>query len=363
MSSVATLLRKANDRLYPRHLFHSPEWLVLGVNNVCNLHCKMCDVGVKYEDSNFYTNLVGTRPINMPIELIRRIIDQAAEHFPSVKLGYAFTEPLVYPHLIESLEYASEKKLFTSITTNGLTLRQKAEGLSKAGLNEVYLSLDGPPEIHNEIRGHKSSFQKAMQGIEALLEQPEHPTISIFCVITEWNIGHLEEFLDLFRHLPLKQVGFMHTNYTPQDLADRHNRIFGAEYPATASNMEEINLDKMDLDVLWKEMVNIKKKDYPFPVTFSPEVESRERLQVFYHRPEELFGRRCQDVFRNLMIKSDGSIIPAHGRCFNLQIGNLYEQELDNLWNSSILARFRQTLNRAGGLLPACSRCCSAFGK
>ena len=38
----------------------SPEWLVLCINNFCNLHCKMCDVGRGEEGTVFYANLVGS---------------------------------------------------------------------------------------------------------------------------------------------------------------------------------------------------------------------------------------------------------------------------------------------------------------
>ena len=123
---LSNKLKLANIKLSPGSFFFSPEWIVLGVNNICNLHCKMCDVGTQYSNSNFYTNLVGTSPLNMPIELIKKIIDQTAKYYPKVKLGYAFTEPLIYPHLIESLKYANQKNIYTTITTNGLTLKKEA---------------------------------------------------------------------------------------------------------------------------------------------------------------------------------------------------------------------------------------------
>ena len=129
----------------------------------------MCDVGIEYTASNFYQNLMGTSPLNMPIDLIKKIFDQTAKYFPKTKIGYAFTEPLIYPQLIESLYYAKSKKLFTSITTNALNLKQKAKDLCAAGLNDIYISLDGPEKIHNEIRGNNKSFQKAIEGIEELL--------------------------------------------------------------------------------------------------------------------------------------------------------------------------------------------------
>lgn len=354
-------LKSLNHRFYPEKIFHAPEWIVLGVNNICNLHCKMCDVGLKINDTNFAVNLTGTKPINMPLELIKRLIDQAYQYYPKVKLGYAFTEPLIYPHLMESLTYANDKKLFTSITTNALNLKHKADDLVKAGLNDLYISLDGPEEIHNYIRGHKNSFNRAVEGIEALSEYSNKPKISVFCVITEWNIGHLREFVESIKHLPLTQVGFMHTNFTTNSMADAHNELLMGDYPATYSNTDEIDLDKMNMDILFDEISVLKNLSYPFEITFSPQIETREDLQKFYHQPEVLIGKVCNDVFRNIMVKSDGSVIPAHGRCYNLKIGNLYNETLKDIWNSSEISKFRSRLMEHGGLFPACSRCCSAF--
>jgi len=321
----------------------------------------MCDVGVKYEKSNFYQNLMGSSPLNMPLELIQKIIEQSAQYFPNVKLGYAFTEPIIYPHLIESLNFAHGKNLFTTLTTNALTLKNVADDLTASGLNEVFISLDGPPEIHNEIRGNSMSFEKAFEGIERVLGKNNHPLISIFCVITEWNIGQLFELVELFKELPLKKIGFMHTNFTNKETADKHNLNFGEDYFATLSNMEEINLSDMNLDLFLEDLKKINEKTYKFPIVFSPDISTKNELDVFYFHPEILLGKRCNDAFRNIMIKSDGSVIPAHGRCYNITIGNMYENNLKEIWNSKKVSQFRKDLISNGGLLPACSRCCSAF--
>lgn len=362
MKVIRNRLFRLNAGINPGHVLFAPEWLVLGVNNVCNLHCKMCDVGTK-SLTNFAENLTGTSPLNMPLELFKRLADDAALHFPNVKLGYAFTEPLVYPHLEASLEYAQKKNLHTAITTNALTLKQKAKALSEFGCKELFISLDGPEEIHNFIRGHKSSFQKALEGINELLNYQQRPEISIFCVITEWNIGHLKRFVDQFKDYPLKEIGLLHSNFTSNEVAASHNLLFEQFYRATGSNTDETNVDKMDLDVLWQEITAIRKEKYKFRVSFSPELASQEQLKVFYRQPERLIGKACLDVFRNMMIKSDGSVIPAHGRCYNLNVGNVYQQNLKQIWNSPVFSKFRKDLVTAGGLFPACSRCCSGFEK
>ncbi|VXB18101.1 conserved hypothetical protein [Flavobacterium sp. 9AF] len=353
--------KRINQELSPKNYFFGPEWIVLGVNNVCNLHCKMCDVGTKTLETNFAQNLIGTHPLNMPLDLIKKVIDQVAIHYPKAKLGYAFTEPLVYPHLETSLQYAKEKNIKTTITTNALTLKQNAKRLVDANLGELYISLDGPEEIHNKIRGHKKSFQKAIEGIEDIFKLNPKQPVSVFCVITEWNIGYLKEFIAFFKDFPLKEIGFMHTNFTPQSVADNHNLIWKTKYKATASNIDEINIDNYNLELLWNEIQEIKNEKTSFKVIFSPEISSKDKLIEFYHNPEKIIGKRCNDVFSNIMIKSDGSVIPSHGRCYNLNLGNIYNNSLKEIWNTNVLKEFRSDLIKNNGLLPACSRCCSAF--
>jgi MoaA/NifB/PqqE/SkfB family radical SAM enzyme len=352
-------LQKLNHKFLPSHIYHGPHWLVLGVNNLCNLHCKMCDVGTQNLETNFATNLVGTRPLHMPMELFRRIVDQAKKHYPKTKLGYAFTEPLVYTHLEESLGYAQHAGLFTSITTNALNLRQKAEMLASNGLGELFISLDGPQDIHNAIRGHKSSYQRALEGIEALASRANIP-ISVFCVITEWNIGYLGEFLKDLSRFPLKHVGFLHANFITHELVEAHNARFGAVYPATISNVDDVDFSAYDLALLHKELVAMQKETYPFGVSIHPPIATPEDLQRYYFQPEKRVGKACHDVFHNLMIKSDGSVIPAHGRCFNVAVGNLYSEDLPAIWNGQGMRRIRKIIHEEKGLMPACNRCCSA---
>jgi len=354
-------LQSLNRSLYPRHNFFAPQWIVLGVNNICNLHCKMCDVGTESLDTTFAQNLVGTQPLNMPLDLLKKIIDQTAAYFPKAKLGYAFTEPLIYPHLIESLVYAKQKGLYTTITTNALTLKQKAGKLIEAGLDEIFISLDGTSEIHNEIRGNKKSFEKAVEGIEALNAYPNSPKITIVYAITEWNIECMIPFLDFFKNYKIARIGFMHTQFTENEVAQIHNTKYGDIYQATISNVQELDFTKMDLKKLLENIQTIKKQSYPFEVFFSPEMASEKELELYYFQPEKILGKHCHDVFSNMMIKSNGSVIPSHGRCFNLTVGNLYEDSLENIWNSATFSKLRTDIMKAGGYFDACSRCCSGF--
>jgi len=358
---IKRTLKKINKTFYPGRLFFEPEYIILGVNNVCNLHCKMCDVGTQNNETNFAQNLVGSKPINMPLELFKMIVDQVAASFPMAKIGYAFTEPLIYPSLKDSLAYAHQNGLETSVTTNALLLKRKAEDLITGRVKDLYISLDGLEDTHNFIRGNKRSFQSAIEGIEHIMSFENAPDVSVFCVITEWNYSDLEKFAEFFTNFPIKQLGFLHQNFITKAMADTHNMDYGHICKATFSNVELTDFSKIDLKVLHREIQNVKAGGYNFNLSFSPEINDIDTLTLYYHKPEIKIGKTCNDLFTNIMIKTDGTVIPSHGRCYNMPLGNIYRTPLETIWNSKPYANFRKELVNAGGQFPACYRCCSAF--
>lgn len=362
MFMLHSRLKKLSQKLYPRHLFYAPEWLILGVNNSCNLHCKMCDVGTGYSVSNFSHHLLGAKPVNMPLELFQIICNELSHFYPDARLGYAFTEPLIYPYLLESLEYAKNKKIITSVTTNGLKLKELARDLSQCGLNTLMVSIDGPPITHNMIRGNTHAFESAFEGIQKVLEYSRNKVkISVYYTITEWNFDKMSEFVDYFKKIPLERIGFMHPNFTNGTMVSHHNNLWGNIYPATESNLTQMDPDNISLPGLYNEIQELRKIILPFPLSFSPELNSLQDLEIYYKNPAHRIGKRCNDAFRNIMVKSNGEVIPSHGRCYNVVAGNLYQNNLQEIWNSSTIAQFRKDLMKSGGLMPACTRCCSAF--
>ena len=54
------------------------------------------------------------------------------------------------------------------IMTNGYLLPEKAEGLIKAGLDYAQVSIDGPEEVHDSIRGVEGAYRHAIDGIRML---------------------------------------------------------------------------------------------------------------------------------------------------------------------------------------------------
>jgi MoaA/NifB/PqqE/SkfB family radical SAM enzyme len=355
-------LRIANERFLPGHLAFGPTHIVLGVNNFCNLHCVMCDVGTGNEDTNFGANLVGAKNRSMSLDLFRHITDEIRSFCPSAHLGFAFTEPLAWQPIGEALTIARAKEIRASVTTNGLLLHRHVDDLAYGHVENLSVSIDGPEPVHDRIRRRSGSYARAVAGIEELSSRPGAPDIAVYCTITEWNVGSLRQFLRDMRGLPLKRVGLLHNNFITSEQANLHNMRFDGALHATASNVFLTDPAKIDVRLLSEELKEIERASYPFPILIQPRLTGIAELQTYYQRPEVPFGRTCNDINRILMIDSDGEAIPVHGRCFRFPIANIREQSLAAIWRSHALSDLRRTLRREGGLLPACSRCCSGFG-
>ena len=324
-------LRRANTVVLPGRLFHGPEWLVLGVNNVCNLHCRMCDVGQAETETNFASNLLGASPRDMPMELMERIVDQTATHFPAARLGFAFTEPL---HLSPPRRGGRARRLPWAVVCGDHQRTDprssSAEELAAAGLDDLFLSLDGPPGIHDEIRGREGSFDRAMTGVEALLAA-RAPTAGLDLLRHHGRgiSGISFRFSSCSRRLPLHQVGFMHPNFTTEDGGPGPQRALWRSLPR--HHLEPRSLRSRPRWICPSsraELAIIDRSAVAVSGEFFAHARAATRRSIVSTTGRcELIGRSCGDAFRALMIKSDGRVIPAHGRCYDVTVGNLHRNE------------------------------------
>ena len=86
---------------------------------------------------------------------VKTLIDQASTWNPKPLIQLSLIgEPTLYPHLVESVQYASSKGLETRIYTNGqLLTRQLMKDLLSAGLTTFSATIDGvTKETYETIR-------------------------------------------------------------------------------------------------------------------------------------------------------------------------------------------------------------------
>ncbi|MDD5005996.1 MAG: radical SAM/SPASM domain-containing protein [Candidatus Omnitrophica bacterium] len=110
----------------------------------CNLKCPMCFR--PYIDKKNYGD--------MDFKLYKKGIDECVKNnLYSIRLSWR-GESTLNPYLIKMVEYAKNKGIKeVSFITNGLLLKGKlAEGLIKAGLDYITVSVDGFEKYYNRLR-------------------------------------------------------------------------------------------------------------------------------------------------------------------------------------------------------------------
>ena len=65
------------------------------------------------------------------------------------------TEPLLHPRIDEIVRMIAGRGHHVDLVTNGLLLAEKAAELAAAGIDTIHVSLDGPEEVHDRIRGSR----------------------------------------------------------------------------------------------------------------------------------------------------------------------------------------------------------------
>ncbi|MDP3163922.1 MAG: radical SAM protein [Hydrogenophaga sp.] len=339
-------------------LAQPPITIYWNVNSVCNLHCKMCDVGMFNEDSNFYKNLRIDRKLHeITLEKFSSIVDEVAEFKPVMAING--TEPMMYKPLGAAVAYARKRGLEVAVTTGAYNLPQRAEEMAEAGLTRLNVSIDGPPELHNEIRGKKDVFQRATQGIirfkEAAQKRGYTPEILINCTVMNLNYTRLVDFYDSVSDLPVDRINFVNMNFVTAQMAQTHNLKWGRKYPATVNCLsDEVQPGLIDVEVLSRQMEKVSEMGGN-RVSFLPMLD-REQLGKFFHRPMEFMGKvPCMSSWFIAQIMADGEVIP-YTRCYHVPLGNVNEQSFMDVWNGENAMAWRRDL-RKQGRFPACTRC------
>ena len=161
----------------------------LNFNNACNLRCKYC-----------FTNSPKGDHVKeyLDIKAIEKLANEADE------LGYfefdlQGGELLLQPDkLFEVLKAIKPERFYLYLTTNGYYLDDKmAKKLAEHKVSRVSVSIDSMDEkIHDEIRGRKDSWRRAMEGLEHVRKNGMDPYLNITVGRYNARTDHLKKLLD-----------------------------------------------------------------------------------------------------------------------------------------------------------------------
>lgn len=123
----------------------SPFILSLELWNECNAGCLFCRdaKGKIYNINPEQPNIGSISKGKMPSEMAKDIIDQVKEDV-LIAVLYTNGEPLLYKELADVVKFATQSKVMTIISTNGLLFTEEnARGILEAGIDCIKIQLGG----------------------------------------------------------------------------------------------------------------------------------------------------------------------------------------------------------------------------
>lgn len=342
-----------------------PAYISLNPTRRCNLACRMC-VQYRREEASRPDNLswYDARQ-ELPLSAWINLLDQLVAWRPVIFITGG--EPLLYPHLRDLLAAAKQRHLLVHLQTNGVLLHRLAQDLVELGVEMVTVSLDGPQEIHDEIRG-RGMFHRSSQGFQTLVAAREDrgspgPLVDLRCTISKDNLDHLPELVPVALDLGADMLHFTHTIFLTRALAAQHNRSLSAEFaqeqgltliPPSIPDGEfyQSDIGPADLPRLAASLAEVKRRAQGLlEVGFSPNLPEVS-LGPYYLDLSHPFPQVCQHLWKTCRILPDGTVSP----CLHLVMGNITEIPLAEIWNNAPYRNLRRLA--AQRLFPGCARCC-----
>lgn len=182
-----------------------PLAVTMALTYRCNLRCRYCQI---WEEAG---EELGTGQV---LAAIDELVEAGA-----CRLGLTGGEPLLRDDLARIVHHAKDRGLFTTVFTNGALVDRHLSALRR--LDAVLVSLDGPRELHDAMRG-QGSFDGALRAME-LLARGGVP-VWTHTVLTVHNIDALDLVLDTARRfgaLAAFQPVFEHTGSVKGEPIDR----------------------------------------------------------------------------------------------------------------------------------------------
>jgi MoaA/NifB/PqqE/SkfB family radical SAM enzyme len=317
------------------HFITSLPVLVVHAHSSCNCRCLMCDIWKTRSGTAFRAH-----ELQAHLASIRRL---------DVRwLVFSGGEPLLNPELPALCSMLREEKIRLTLLTTGLLLEKNAKDVA-ASFDDVIVSLDGPPDLHDAIRRVDGAFSLVQAGVNALRRLRPDFVITARSVVQKANHCHLQETVRAARLLNLNAISFL--------AADLSSAAFNRPLVWPIERQEEVGLSRLELGALETEIESLiqepaREWERGFIVE-SPEklrrIVSHFRVQLGLEKAE---SPACNAPWVSAVIESDGTVRPCF---FHPAIGNLSQQSLEDVINGKTASEFRAGLDIQTN--PICNRC------
>jgi MoaA/NifB/PqqE/SkfB family radical SAM enzyme len=294
--------------------------------------------------ADYQLNHVG----KMPLELFYKLMDEIPGN---PLISFTGGEPLLHPQIGDMVAYAKRSGCFTTLTTNGWLLAKCAQTLCETGLDVLVVSIDGPADIHDRIRG-AGSFKRLTAGLEAILAQGRRPIVFVNMAISNLNYDQMVKMYDFALGWGVDGLNFNHLWFQDPDVVKNHNALdslFIADEVIWDIEPEAVDPKQIAdaFDVIWQ-----RSRFAPIIVNAIPNL-NRDEIAVWYKEPEQIVKYRTTRCgWIRLRVWPDGGV----RMCRAWQAGNVAKTHAMDIWKGDKFRAFRQRLSK--DMLPICTRCC-----
>jgi MoaA/NifB/PqqE/SkfB family radical SAM enzyme len=176
-------------------LIESLPILILNPHNRCNCRCSMCDI---WRTANVQ---------EIAAEDLERQLD-SIDQLRVQWVVFSGGEPLMHSHLWRLCAMLREREIRTTLLSSGLLLSRHATSIVEY-FDDVIVSLDGPAEIHDRIRGIPRAFELLTVGAARIRALAPGFPISARCTVQRANAGHLVATVEAARQMNLNSISFL----------------------------------------------------------------------------------------------------------------------------------------------------------
>lgn len=286
-----------------------PISLMIELTNFCQLRCITC--------AREYALGQAMDTGNMDLAQAKKLIDEA--HIFLDRIGLTgLGEPLLYPQLVEILDYIEKKNkgICIFISTNA-QVPNTLKIMDTIGdkIDTLQVSVDGIGEVFEGIRS-KSDFASSAKNLEAIvkLSRGRRFDVKLNMVVFGRNYHQLADVVDFAKQMGLSEIYLNSINLVANDWDLSEYRIY--ETPEFQRELEQA----------------LKRA-------------RQEGIYVEYPKFTTSKGfRHCPYMWNSFYITWDGFLVPCCAKPFpkELNFGNVFEDGLQKCINSEKPREFRR---------------------
>jgi Fe-coproporphyrin III synthase len=335
MSALVPIPAQVDDSGFAAQQIRTMPVIVLSPHNQCNCRCVMCDIW----------------RIREPKEITPTDLEKQLDSFRKLGVRWVvFTggEPQMNGHWSVLAQMVRAEGIRVTMLTAGLLLEAHAEAVA-ANLDDVIVSLDGPPDLHNHIRRVADAFERIRDGVHAVRKFRPNIEVRARCTVQKANHQSLRAVVRSAKEIGLNSVSFLAADLT----SSAFNRVEGW----LPERQDRVSMNDGEVEALDEEVERLISEFKP-DLDSGFVVESAGKLRRIVQHFRAHLGQthdvapQCNAPWVSTVVEASGDVRPCF---FHPAFGNIHQHSLEEIVNGPEALRFRTDLDVATN--PICLRC------